>query len=107
MVRGFYGRGRLFVGEAPAETNRRALSPASDRSMMTMPNQRAQYSGRIRNPKDGPLSGVQLSDGIDATGGSPRSRRHQGVMMGIRKKKIATAVITPAIGRLKKIPSEP
>jgi hypothetical protein len=49
---------------------------------------------------------VKLSDGIDATGGSPRSRRHHGVMMGIRRKKIA-AVISPAIGRLKKIPSEP
>jgi len=61
----------------------RALSPASDRSMMTMPNQRARTRDESENSKDGPLNSVQLSDGIDATGGSPRSRRHQGVMMAI------------------------
>ena len=54
------------------------------------------------------LSNAQLSDGSDATGGgSPRNRRHHGVMTGIRKKKIATAVITPAIGRVKKIARDP
>jgi hypothetical protein len=39
--------------------------------------------------------------------GKPRSLRHQGVITGTAKKKIATAVITPAIGRLKKIASDP
>jgi len=53
------------------------------------------------------VSSVQASGGTGVATGSPRSRRHHGVMIGMTKKKIATAVITPAIGRLKKIPSEP
>src|SRR5438093_1713042 len=40
-------------------------------------------------------------------GDVPRSRRHHGVTIGSTKKKMATAVITPAIGRDTKIASEP
>src|SRR5262249_31688442 len=39
--------------------------------------------------------------------GVPRRRRHQGVSTGRTKKKTATAVITPAIGRDTKIASDP
>ena len=39
--------------------------------------------------------------------GIPRSLRHHGVNNGKMKKKMATAVITPDIGRFKKIISEP
>src|SRR5207245_3949346 len=37
----------------------------------------------------------------------PRTRRHHGVSTGSAKKKIATAVMAPAIGRVKKIASDP
>ena len=57
---------------------------------------------------NGNVAQVQPSGGIDVTiGGSPRNRRHQGVIIGIRKKKIATALIAPEIGRLKKIARDP
>ena len=39
--------------------------------------------------------------------GDPLNLLHQGVIAGKMKKKSATAVIAPAIGRLKKIASEP
>src|SRR2546430_5058468 len=51
--------------------------------------------------------GAQVSRGAGAAAGTPRSRRHHGVMTGSAKKKIATSVMAPAIGRVKKIASEP
>jgi len=48
----------------------------------------------------------QLSS-LGAAAGSPRSRRHQGVITGNMKKKIAAAVIAAEIGRMKKIARDP
>jgi hypothetical protein len=48
----------------------------------------------------------QLSS-LGAAAGSPRNRRHQGVITGKMKKKIAAAVIAAEIGRTKKIASDP
>jgi hypothetical protein len=47
--------------------------------------------------------------GADACSGLcvPRILRHHGVSKGKMKKKIAAAVITPEMGRVKKIASDP
>jgi hypothetical protein len=37
----------------------------------------------------------------------PRILRHHGVSKGMTKKKMATALMTPEIGRVKKIASDP
>src|SRR5262249_41851090 len=50
---------------------------------------------------------AQVSRG-DAVGSDPpRIRRHHGVMMGSAKKKTATAVMAPEMGRSKRMRSEP
>jgi hypothetical protein len=49
----------------------------------------------------------QVSRGAGVITGFPRMRRHQGVMIGMMKNNIATDVITPEIGRVKRIASDP
>jgi hypothetical protein len=52
-------------------------------------------------------SSVQDSGRAGAATGRPLSRRHQGVIAGRMKKKIAAALIAAEIGRVKKIASDP
>src|SRR6266511_1272771 len=64
-------------------------------------------AGRVVDISHGCLGQESMAIGLSGAGGTPRIRRHHGVMMGRMKKKTATEVIAPAIGRMKKIASDP
>jgi hypothetical protein len=88
---------RLFLIPA-IEARKTIMSLFSSRG-----NETLRLNQRVRRDN---LKRVQLSN-VGAAVGSPRNRRHHGVNTGKMKKKIATAVITAAIGRVKKIASDP
>ncbi len=48
-----------------------------------------------------------MAIGLSGAGGTPRIRRHQGVIKGKANMKIAKSVMAPEIGRVKKIASDP
>ena len=99
---------RIRLGRArTASAMTTALSPESRRFRKLISSSRPQNcgSGRMSIRVGRPLGYVSWR--APAPNDRPRTRRQYGVMTGSAKKKSATALMTPEIGRVNRIASEP